>query len=451
LQYWKPDAKDEFAGDMMPFWDGKRFHLFYLLDRDHHAEMGGLGGHQWAHASTDDLVTWEHHPLAVPRGEPGSVDGNGICTGSIFEHGGIFHAFYAVRLKAEDGSVSEVVCRAASRDLIHFDKSPDNPLFGAPAGYDRGNHRDPFVFRHSETGTFHMLVTASRDGRGVLAHYTSEDLDGWHLQEPFLTGSDGHAPECPELFFWNDWWYLVYSHDAQLEYRISRDPLGPWQAAGRETIEPSTLRVPRTAEFTGGRRLAVGFLPWRENDRDSGNYVYAGSVVFRELLGDADGTLATRFVPEMMPAAGLSRVEGDVSVEAGGDVAPARIAGTPADCVLAFRIIPDAGTGEFGLLLRADERMETGYRLGFLPQERRVILQSWPATGGDSKATLCDMEGLDRPVEVLVCLKDSVIDVCLNGRHTLVERGFDHRGSHLGFFAAGGSVRVEDLRVVPLA
>ena len=52
MQYWKPEAADEFVGDMMPYWDGRRFHLFYLLDRGHHAEQNGLGGHQWAHAST---------------------------------------------------------------------------------------------------------------------------------------------------------------------------------------------------------------------------------------------------------------------------------------------------------------------------------------------------------------------------------------------------------------
>ena len=42
MQYWKPDADNEFAGDMMPYWDGETFHLFYLLDRDHHAEQAGL-------------------------------------------------------------------------------------------------------------------------------------------------------------------------------------------------------------------------------------------------------------------------------------------------------------------------------------------------------------------------------------------------------------------------
>lgn len=74
MQYGKPPHKDEFAGDMMPFWDGERFHLFYLLDRQHHAAQGGLGGHQWAHAATLDLKQWQHYPLALPIGEPGTVD-----------------------------------------------------------------------------------------------------------------------------------------------------------------------------------------------------------------------------------------------------------------------------------------------------------------------------------------------------------------------------------------
>ncbi|MGI4787958.1 MAG: hypothetical protein ACRYFS_03805 [Janthinobacterium lividum] len=449
LQYWKPEAEDQFAGDMMPFWDGRQYHLFYLLDRDHHAEQGGLGGHQWAHASTSDLVHWEHYPLALPIGEPGSIDQHGICTGSIFEHDGVFHAFYATRVQAADGSVSEVVCRAVSRDLIHFDKSADNPMFAPPPDYDQGSHRDPFVFQHPETGTFHMLVTASQGGRGVLAHYTSENLDDWHLQEPFLVGRDGHSPECPELFCWNDWWYLVYSHDAQLEYRISRSPLGPWQTARRETIESPTLRVPRTAAFGDGRRLAVGFLAWRQDSRDSGEYVYAGNVVFRELLQDADGTLSTKLVPEMMPPAGLPKVEKSVSVEAGSSVVTIGIADVPADCTLTFQIVPTAGTDEFGLLLRADAQMKTGYRLRFLPEEKRVTLQSWPDDAVPI-AVVSGMEGLAQPIKVIICLKSSVIDVCLNDRHTLIERGFDYRGTTLGFFAANGAASLEGLTISPI-
>lgn len=454
MQYWKPESDEEFAGDMMPFWDGNRFHLFYLLDRRHHAEQGGLGGHQWAHASTEDLVQWEHHPLALPVGAPGGVDQHGICTGSIFEHEGTHHAFYATRIKRPDGSVFEALCRAAGDDLTHFDKSPNNPMFATPPDFDAANHRDPFVFRHPQTGAFHMLVTASREQRGVLAHYVSEDLEHWRVESSPLPPGDGHCPECPEHFFWNGWWYLVHSHAAQMEYWISREPLGPWRRARRHTIEGPNLAVPRSAFFTGGRRLAAGFLPWRRGGRDDGDYVYAGSVVFRELLQDADGTLATRFVPEMMPATGppIPRCLHEDSLQAGEETHMARIHEAPTDCVLTFRVVPDAGVGEYGLLLRADERLEAGYRLRFSPVEKRVTLQRWPApaSGGEPRAAVPDADGQDQPTQVVVCLKDSIIDVCVNGRHTLIERCFDYRGTNLGLFARAGRVRLEDLSISPL-
>lgn len=433
MQYWKPEAENEFAGDMMPFWDGTRFHLFYLLDRDHHTEQGGLGGHQWAHAASQDLRQWEHFPLALPIGAPGSADQHGICTGSIFEYSGVYHAFYATRVKAEGGTVSEMGCRAESRDLIRFEKSADNPLFGAPSGYDPGAFRDPFVFQDAETGLFHLLVTASRDGRGVLAHLTSSDLKHWQLQEPFLVGRDEHPPECPEIFQWNGWWYLVYSHNAQMEYKVCRSPLGPWQDLPYKTLEPPTLRVPRTAAFTGNRRLEVGFLPWRENSRDDGNYVYAGTVVFRELAQDPDGTLSTCFVPEMMPPA-----EPAIVRQSTGGL----LTDVPTDCTLSCRLVPNNGAAEYGLLLRASEQLKSGYRLCFLPAEGRVTLTGWPKPAGEQLAALANVENLDQPIDLVICLRGSIIDVSLNGRWTLVERGFDHRGTRLEMFGVGGPVEV---------
>ncbi|MDQ2731587.1 MAG: hypothetical protein M3Y56_08005, partial [Armatimonadota bacterium] len=415
------------------------------------AEQGGLGGHQWAHASTSNFITWDHHPLALPIGPPGSVDQHGICTGSIFEHEDVYNAFYATRIRNGDGSVSEVVCRATSRDLIHFDKSPTNPLFPAPPSYDRGNHRDPFVFRHPQTGMFHMLVTASREGRGVLAHYTSPDLEVWTLEEPFLTGRDHHTPECPELFEWNGWWYLIYGHNAQLEYRMARDPLGPWQEAPFGTIEGAILRVPRTAAFTGGRRLAAGFLAWREHGRDEGDYVYAGSAVFRELLQGADGTLRTCFVPEMLPQTGPAlSVQSPVVLNAGEDMRTMRIMDAPADCILSIRLTATGNAGEFGLILRSDERLETGYRLLFHPRNGRMSLRSWPDGGGQLQAGIDGIEGLDRGVNVMICMKDSIIDICVNGQQTAVERCFNDRGTTLGVFTRAGAVRVEGLLVASL-
>ena len=85
MQYFKPPG-DFFVGDCMPFFHAGVFHLYYLLDEQHHQALQGLGGHQWAHASTTDLVNWQHHPLALPI--TAATEGS-ICTGTVFFHDGI--------------------------------------------------------------------------------------------------------------------------------------------------------------------------------------------------------------------------------------------------------------------------------------------------------------------------------------------------------------------------
>ena len=462
MQYWKPESENEFAGDMMPFWGEERFHLFYLLDRNHHAEQGGLGGHQWAHAATLDLKEWQHYPLALPKGELGAVDENGICTGSIFEHAGVYHAFYATRLRRPDGSVYEAICRAVSRDLIHFDKSPHNPLFPAPPGLDPNNHRDPCVFQEAATGVYHMVVTASGAACGVLAHYTSEDLAEWHYQGLLLPPGDHHAPECPEHFYWNGWWYLLYSRNQQMQYWIARKPLGPWQRASRKHIEGRNLVVPRTASFGSERRLAVGFLQWRRDSRDEGDYQYAGNTVFRELLQDEDGTLWTHFVPEMMPPTGpplhwqllddatVKYPDSEIHLQADAKIEWATIAEVPADCIITFEVTPESTVGEYGLLLRADENLEVGYCLCFMPQLKCVTLQRWPDDGRELRAVVKDVDGFDTGVSVIICMKDSIIDVSINGRHTLIERCFNHKGTHLGCFVRDGEAHLQNLVIAPI-
>ena len=467
MQYWKPQAANEFAGDMMPYWDGERFHLFYLLDRDHHAEQGGLGGHQWAHASSADLREWERHPMALPIGAPGSVDQHGICTGSIFEYEGIYHAYYATRIKRPDGSHYEAVCQAVSHDLIHFEKSLTNPMFAPGPNLHPGDYRDPHVFRDLQTGLFHMLVTAQRAAglaentlnRGILAHYISRDLEHWEVQSPFLSPGDGSVPECPEHFYWNGFWYLVYSQGAQMEYRISEHPLGPWRRARRDTIEDGrNLSVPRTAAFRDGRRLAVGFLSWRSAERDDAGYVYAGSAIFREIRQDADGTLTTRFVPEMMQATGPpillppgdGVLAGETPLSAPDGVSIARVAETPIDCVIKVKLTPAPNTGQYGLLLRVDAQMDRGYRLCFLPGEKRMLLQRWPEGYGRPAATLYALDGLDDTVTIVVCMKGSIIDICVNEQRTLVERFFERQGTHLGLFARSGAVRIEQISIAPI-
>ncbi len=289
-QYWLPRGFNVNVGDCMPFHHRGRFHLFYLHNRRSHMSRWGLGGHQWAHVSTTDLRRWDRHPLAVPltREDEGS-----ICTGSVFFHDGIHRAFYAVR--TVDRSASPI-CASTSTDCVHFEKHPALAALTAP--YKPEDGRDPVVFRDPATGLFHMLVTtgladppAGGEG-GCLAELVSRDLRSWEQRGPFLVPGLPGQPECPDVFEWRGWHYLLFSNGGVTRYRMSRGPLGPWERPGVDVFGGPDVMVMKTAAFAGDRRIGAAFT------RGEG---YGGRLVLREILQKSDGTLVSAWPPELTP------------------------------------------------------------------------------------------------------------------------------------------------------
>lgn len=289
-QYWSPRGFNTHVGDCMPFFHAGRFHLFYLADRRNHGSKWGLGAHQWGHCSTTDLVRWEQHPLAIAITNEGE---GSICTGSVFFHDGVYHAFYAVRMA--DGSASPL-CVATSNDGIHFAKQPALTHLRAP--YLAQPARDPMVFLEEASGLYHMLVTTSLlappagGPSGCLAHLVSRDLLLWEQREPLLLTESSSEPECPDYFFWRGWYYLVFSQQGIAHYQMSRHALGPWQKPSPDTFDGPAAMVMKTAAFTGDRRIGAAFVPSARNR-------YAGKVIFREVIQNPDGTLRTAWPAEL--------------------------------------------------------------------------------------------------------------------------------------------------------
>lgn len=56
IQYFKPAESHLFVGDCMPFDYRGTFYLYWLIDEGHHAGLAGLGGHQWALSTSEDMV-----------------------------------------------------------------------------------------------------------------------------------------------------------------------------------------------------------------------------------------------------------------------------------------------------------------------------------------------------------------------------------------------------------
>ena len=449
MQYFTPDG-ELFVGDCMPFYHDGVFRFYYLQDEQHHKALGGLGGHQWAQSSTTDLISWDHHPLAIPITE--SWEGS-ICTGSTFHHAGMYYGIYATRRPDR----SQHLSLAVSKDGVHFTKIQPNPYLSPPDGYSHLHYRDPFVFKDDQ-GVFHLLVTAELKDHdlgmgGCLAHLISDDLKNWDLTSPFIIPGTNHIPECPDYFKWNNWYYLVFGLGGHTHYRLSQAPFGPWLRNPVCTFDSIRSRVMKTAAFGTNRRIAVGFVGCRAGDKDNGRIQYAGNAVFRELVQNEDGTLGTKFPNEMIPTVGrpisISTPEtkptvtqkGEIALSAHEGFALGTITGVPHNARITARIVPDAQTTAYGFRLRCKSSAHQGYELRCSPYEKIVSLFD---------TSLTCVEGLDRVIDVHIVMQGDLIDCCLNGHRCLINRCPERRGDQVLPFCQNGKTLFQKITVHPL-
>ena len=252
------------------FWlaqDGADYHVFYLQAP---RSLGDPDLRHWnvsiGHAVSQDLRDWRVLPDALRPGSSGDWDDYTTWTGSIIQHEGLWYLFYTGGNRAERGLVQRIGL-ATSADLIHWEKHPANPLITAePRWYELLDldlwhdqaWRDPWVFRHPETGSFHALITARAnhgpaDGRGVVGHACSDDLINWEVMPPLTeAGEFGHL-EVPQLTYIRGRYYLLFCAAASVHstarrrrtglepvtgthYLIADDPLGPFHYSTDEFL-----------------------------------------------------------------------------------------------------------------------------------------------------------------------------------------------------------------------
>ncbi len=453
MQYFKP-AGNQFVGDCIPFYHDGTYYLYWLLDEGHHAALGGLGAHQWAVSTTKDLVNWTHHPIAIGIDEDWEKS---ICTGSVAYYKGKFYAFYATRLVNGEGKVNEQLSYAVSDDGINFRKQLPNPFYTSAPGYSSRNFRDPKVSVDKD-GTFHLFISSEKeqyifaDGRGCLVHLVSKNLKDWEVREPVLSGQR-HVPECPDYFEWNGWYYLIYGQAGDTYYVKSRSPYGPWIYPGSQTLVEQWNNVVKTAEFTGNRRIAAGWIPSRHENRDWGGELFGGTVVLRELMQLPDGDLITKFPEEAVPQMvgsmqyklkladnAVRNGKDGLTVNAPGAMGGGYIADVPRNCRITLEMETDGNIEEYGLIMRAGDNAD-GYSLAFSPDLRTIRLHN---------TQIGTVDGLAGTVKVDILMKDDIIDASVDGRRCIVNRLPEKSGGYLWFYVKQGSAKFRNIKIYPL-
>jgi len=211
------------------FWmvkENGQYHIFFLqADKS----LGDPELRHWnvsiGHAVSIDLRNWTvlQDALAPSQNETDNdpADSFTTWTGSIIRKDEIWYLCYTGTRRSEDGKIQRV-CLATSRNLMSWDKHPNNPLVQLDSRWYDGlnldrwhdaSWRDPWVMPEVSGQGYRMLVTCrvnrgSNDGRGAIGQAVSPDLLHWTVKPPFFAPGEYGEMEVPQIENINGRYYL---------------------------------------------------------------------------------------------------------------------------------------------------------------------------------------------------------------------------------------------------
>ncbi|MBK7821218.1 MAG: glycoside hydrolase family 68 protein [Tessaracoccus sp.] len=282
--------KDRWIWDSWPFTDGQGSHHLFYLQADRSLSDPDL--RHWhpsiGHAVSTDYRNWTVLPDVIAPSETPAWDDCTTWTGSVVQGPtGRYHLFYTGTTKAENGMVQRIG-RADSDDLIHWERFGDTFLLEADSTwYERYSpdvwhdeaFRDPWVMKDPEGDGWHMLITArspegSPQGRGVIGHAWSPDLDTWEVRPPLSTpGGFGQmevlqyldVDGVPTMVFCSGGEFVdpaVFPDGAETGVWVMQNEeglFGRWNASAARRIAHESLYAARVVRDVDGAFRALGF------------------------------------------------------------------------------------------------------------------------------------------------------------------------------------------------
>ncbi|WP_069998677.1 glycoside hydrolase family 32 protein [Cellulosilyticum sp. I15G10I2] len=237
------------------------YHLFY----QYHPYNTNWGPMHWGHAKSNDLIKWEHLPVALAPDE--AYDCDGCFSGSAMVVNDELCLMYtgnvgSVYEKTDDlEPVRQNQNIAFSKDGIHFTKYANNPVLDEndlPSGSIPQDFRDPKVFYMN--GMYYAIIVAKdKENGGQAQLYRSEDFLNWTFRSVLASSQNqfGEMWECPDLFSLNSESFS----DVLMLSIINENTIGPKHT---------------TQYFIGDMNYNSGTYDWKHTDElDCGFSFYA--------------------------------------------------------------------------------------------------------------------------------------------------------------------------------
>ncbi|WP_312235283.1 glycoside hydrolase family 32 protein [Pseudescherichia sp.] len=290
-------------------WFDGWYHAFY----QHHPYSTQWGPMHWGHARSQDLVHWEHLPVAIapegPEDKDGCFSGSAVVDGDTLALIYTGHKFHGDA--DNEDNLYQVQCLATSQDGIHFTRQ--GIVVDTPPGVH--HFRDPKVWREGES--WYMIVGARAGETGQVRLYRSADLRQWQ-EEGVLDEAEagmGFMWECPDFFTLGDKRVLMFSPQGIAAHGFKNRNLfqsgyllGDWQPrqpfvrAGEfvEMDHGHDFYAPQSFLTPDGRRIVIGWLDMWESPLPEQQDGWAGMLSLpRELNLSADNRVQMRPAKEV--------------------------------------------------------------------------------------------------------------------------------------------------------
>lgn len=287
------------------------YHMFY----QHFPYAPVWGTMHWGHATSKDLVHWEHTDIAIYPSK--HYDANGIFSGNALEKDGKLYLYYTgIRYPHMNpdnihipGNDILEACQALliSEDGISFDNQNGKQCILAPSTDDtlmsRANTRDPKVFEVN--GIYYMILGSTENGEGKLIFFESENAIDFHFRASYQSRAFGSVLECPDLFELDGTYILLgaameyfddgLANDAQEIYKLcSFEPKTcafSWESESHFLDYGTDYYATQTTLDADGNRVLIGWMRMPQAKSDAKRGAWSGLMTIPRTLSVKNGHL----------------------------------------------------------------------------------------------------------------------------------------------------------------
>jgi beta-fructofuranosidase len=284
-----------------PIFYGGRYHMFF----QYNPNGAFWGSMHWAHATSPDMIHWQHQPVALAP-TAGGWDRDGVFSGSAFVDGttptviytGVLPPALPSEVTLDDGNHKwrEVQCLAVSKDpvLRTWEKLPEPIISRPPEHLAVTGFRDPGVWKEGKEWLLSLGSGIKGKGGAVLL-YESRDLRHWTYRHPLIEGrgtgqpaanpvDNGEMWECPDFFPLEDRHVLLYATMGKVWWKTGSYRNRRFMPEREGVVDWGAYYAAKTMLDEGGNRILWGWIPETRPESEYRTSGWAGVMALPRVL-----------------------------------------------------------------------------------------------------------------------------------------------------------------------